>query len=177
MTQVTPRRGGIPKAVRDAVIARDGLACRRCGIAVKRAAQGEAYSPDQLHLDHAIPWAEGGGHTVENLIVSCAQCNLTRSTPRRTGRRISVGWRQDGTDYYWTDPRYRPPRRLTNNHPYLFTVAEAAQILEQAPEHILAEVVLGRMGGTTGASKPVRIDFPRSLDGYVAYRMDMLGLE
>jgi 5-methylcytosine-specific restriction endonuclease McrA len=61
----------IPIAVRDEVFVRDGARCtykgpggRRCG-----ATQG-------LTLDHVTPFARGGGNTVNNLRLLCAQHNL-----------------------------------------------------------------------------------------------------
>lgn len=35
-------------------------------------------SGSDLHFDHIIPLSKGGPHTVENLCVSCAKCNLTK---------------------------------------------------------------------------------------------------
>jgi 5-methylcytosine-specific restriction endonuclease McrA len=32
----------------------------------------------KIHFDHIIPLAKGGQHSVENLCVSCAKCNLTK---------------------------------------------------------------------------------------------------
>lgn len=66
-------RPGIPVAVRRAVIARDGLVCRYCDRAVT-----DDGGADQLHLDHVLPWVQGGGHTVDNLVVSCRGCNLAK---------------------------------------------------------------------------------------------------
>lgn len=32
----------------------------------------------QVHVDHVVPLSKGGEHSVENLCVSCAKCNLTK---------------------------------------------------------------------------------------------------
>jgi hypothetical protein len=52
------------------VLKRDGFACHYCG---RRA-------PDVvLHVDHIEPVAAGGETTLENLVASCAECNLAKS--------------------------------------------------------------------------------------------------
>jgi len=33
----------------------------------------------KVHIDHYIPLSKGGEHTISNLVVSCAKCNLTKS--------------------------------------------------------------------------------------------------
>jgi hypothetical protein len=66
------RRGGakrepIPDDVKLLVWARDGGACTRCG------------SKSELHFDHIIPVAKGGGSTSENIQLLCKPCNLRKS--------------------------------------------------------------------------------------------------
>jgi 5-methylcytosine-specific restriction endonuclease McrA len=78
------RRSRIPSHVRAAVLARDGMVCRRCTVPV---VVSVAHRPDRLHLDHVKPWAEGGEDTTENLVVCCARCNLGRPRPKPTYRR------------------------------------------------------------------------------------------
>lgn len=34
---------------------------------------------DNYHIDHYVPLAKGGLHTVDNLVISCAKCNMTKS--------------------------------------------------------------------------------------------------
>lgn len=53
----------IPDAVRSFVVARDGGMCQYCG-------DLEAES-----IDHLMPWAQGGTHDVDNLVVCCGVCN------------------------------------------------------------------------------------------------------
>lgn len=51
---------------RRAVMARDGFRCQYCG------------STRQLTLDHVIPVSRGGRTTWENLVTSCAPCNVRK---------------------------------------------------------------------------------------------------
>lgn len=60
-------REAIPKSVRSAVIARDGLVCVYCG---------DQHGP--FDLDHRMPWSRGGQNTVDNLAVACQRCNRSK---------------------------------------------------------------------------------------------------
>ena len=62
-----PKRDPIPDDVKLVVWARDGGACVRCG------AQRE------LHFDHIIPLAKGGGNSAANIQILCQPCNLRKS--------------------------------------------------------------------------------------------------
>ena len=56
----------VSKSLRFAVLARDGYTCRYCG----------AKPPDvELHVDHVVPVALGGGDVPENLVAACEPCN------------------------------------------------------------------------------------------------------
>ncbi|MBA3330853.1 MAG: HNH endonuclease [Actinobacteria bacterium] len=60
----------VPRAVqrkisRRALFARDGWRCAYCGTASGR-----------LTLDHVVPRSRGGGSVWENVVTSCAPCNL-----------------------------------------------------------------------------------------------------
>lgn len=58
-----PSRGsGIPQAVRDAVLLRDGGRCRRCGISVLNV-------PASIH--HRLPRGRGGDARLSGLILIC----------------------------------------------------------------------------------------------------------
>ncbi len=46
--------------------------CFYCKIFVKRGIN--------LHLDHKVPLSRGGSHHINNLVPSCASCNLRKST-------------------------------------------------------------------------------------------------
>lgn len=59
----------IPRRVRAAVIARDGLVCQLC--------RGEVEAED-IHLDHILPVAFGGRNHPDNLRVTHSACNLSR---------------------------------------------------------------------------------------------------
>jgi 5-methylcytosine-specific restriction endonuclease McrA len=56
----------IPKALRVAVMARDGFVCQLCTLAVE---------PEDVSLDHRIPLSKGGPTTYENLQVAHRRCN------------------------------------------------------------------------------------------------------
>jgi 5-methylcytosine-specific restriction endonuclease McrA len=58
------------KITRRAVFARDGYACQYCG------------SPSRLTMDHVVPRSRGGHSSWDNVVTSCAPCNL------RTGDRL-----------------------------------------------------------------------------------------
>lgn len=68
LLEQSERRPAIPTDVRRAVLARDGDRCVYCG-----------GIDGPFHLDHRLPWSRGGRHTVENLAVSCRDCNLAKS--------------------------------------------------------------------------------------------------
>lgn len=52
------------KISRSSIMARDGYTCQYCGKKAKN-----------LTLDHIIPKERGGGHTWENLVACCIECN------------------------------------------------------------------------------------------------------
>lgn len=47
-----------------------------------------AHSICELHIDHVIPLAKGGKHSLENLATSCADCNFSKNAklPHQWGR-------------------------------------------------------------------------------------------
>lgn len=61
--------GVVHKVDLSEVLTRDGNICHICG---------EEISTD-LHFDHVIPVAKGGGHTIENLKPSHGRCNSSKS--------------------------------------------------------------------------------------------------
>jgi 5-methylcytosine-specific restriction endonuclease McrA len=65
----------VNKQLRDAVIARDGGCCRYCGQGIEAGAG---------HIDHVYPHSMGGRTIIENLVLSCVQCNIFK------GERIGV---------------------------------------------------------------------------------------
>jgi hypothetical protein len=70
-------RPAIPGDVKSAVLDRDGSMCVYCG------SKGGPF-----HFDHVLPWSRGGRHTVENLVLACAPCNLEK------GARLPEEWLQ-----------------------------------------------------------------------------------
>ncbi len=66
-TKSSPRRDPIPEDVKLLVWARDGGACVRCG------------SKKELHFDHIIPVAKGGGNVEANIQILCQPCNLKKA--------------------------------------------------------------------------------------------------
>lgn len=63
-------REGLSRRLRFAVLERDGFACAYCG----------AKAPGVvLHVDHIHPVVSGGASVPENLVTSCAICNLGKS--------------------------------------------------------------------------------------------------
>ena len=66
------RRGNIPPATRQAVLALALYRCERCYIALTTAP-----GPRQAHIDHRTPVALGGSNAPENLQALCRTCNLT----------------------------------------------------------------------------------------------------
>jgi len=66
-TKSGPRRDPIPEDVKLLVWTRDGGACVRCG------------SKKELHFDHVIPVAKGGGNFEANIQILCQPCNLKKA--------------------------------------------------------------------------------------------------
>jgi len=65
----------IPPVNRRGILRRDRNSCQYCG------------SNKNLTLDHVIPRSRGGGHTWENVVTACAECNSRKSnrTPKEAG--------------------------------------------------------------------------------------------
>jgi hypothetical protein len=66
----------MPENVRQAVLARDGHRCVRCG------------STTRLEVDHIVPVSRGGQHTVANGRTLCRPCHL-----KATGADFGFGGR------------------------------------------------------------------------------------
>lgn len=107
------------KAVKIAILARDGFQCRFCGIPLVRSetrSQIRKAYPDalrwgrtnaeqhagiqamSLEYDHILPFASGGTNELDNMIAACAPCN---------NGRCHLTLEQVGL----TDPRLRDPIR------------------------------------------------------------------
>ena len=63
----TDKRQAISEDIKLLVWTRDGGACTRCA------------ARQQLHFDHVIPVAKGGGNSAENIQLLCQPCNLRKS--------------------------------------------------------------------------------------------------
>ncbi len=59
-------RGERRRISRRAVLARDGYSCQYCG------------STRHLTMDHVVPRSRGGDTSWENIVTSCAPCNLRK---------------------------------------------------------------------------------------------------
>lgn len=93
----------VPKSVqrkisRRALFARDGWRCQYCG------------SDGKLTLDHVMPRSRGGQSIWENVVASCAPCNMRKGN--RTPEEVKMNLRQ-------------PPRAPT---PTLFVTLAAPRI-------------------------------------------------
>lgn len=56
------------------VLQRDGWRCQLCGVATPRRLRGTT-DPRAPEVDHIIPLARGGEHSVRNLQCACRRCN------------------------------------------------------------------------------------------------------
>lgn len=86
---------GISPRMRAMVLDRYGWCCHLCGHVIG--------SEAELHIDHLIPWAEGGRTTLENLRPAHAGCNLAKGAggkvippDLRSPAKRRPGWRKDG---------------------------------------------------------------------------------
>jgi 5-methylcytosine-specific restriction endonuclease McrA len=55
---------------RDQVIDRDGRTCYLCG--------RDNLNDGDIHIDHVVPLCRGGTHTLANVRVACAPCNIRK---------------------------------------------------------------------------------------------------
>ena len=73
-----PRDTHRRKITRRAVFARDDWTCQYCG------------ARSNLTVDHVIPRSKGGASSWDNIVASCAPCNLRKGNalPRQAGMRL-----------------------------------------------------------------------------------------
>jgi 5-methylcytosine-specific restriction endonuclease McrA len=62
--------GPVDRISEDEIFARDGERCHICGKPVRR---------DQMSLDHIVPIALGGSHTMANVRLAHRRCNYRRA--------------------------------------------------------------------------------------------------
>jgi hypothetical protein len=78
----------VPKSLRDLVAAEAGYRCGYC-------LTDQRVSGTQMHIEHLVPRARGGGPERSNLWLSCAWCNsykgtLTDALDPETGRLVAL---------------------------------------------------------------------------------------
>ena len=61
--------GEIKRVSRSYIVERDSSRCHICR---------KKCRDDEIQIDHVIPLAEGGDHSLENLRVACARCNMSK---------------------------------------------------------------------------------------------------
>ena len=72
----TPRHPSL--RLRFIVMRRDRFSCRHCG-------KSPAQEPNViLHVDHIVPWSEGGETSLANIQTLCQSCNLGKSNLEET---------------------------------------------------------------------------------------------
>ena len=65
-------RSRIPRALREAVLERDGGRCQYCRLA--QIGQGATF-----HIDHVIPQSKAGPTSLDNLALQCPHCSLHKA--------------------------------------------------------------------------------------------------
>jgi len=65
------------RQIRRAIFKRDSHTCRYCGARAQ-------------HVDHIVPRSQGGSDELDNLVASCARCNLSKGgrTPEQAGMEL-----------------------------------------------------------------------------------------
>jgi 5-methylcytosine-specific restriction endonuclease McrA len=106
----------VPKSVqrkisRRALFARDGWRCQYCGA-----------DSGKLTLDHVVPRSRGGESSWENVVTSCAPCNLRKGNRmlEEVGMRLHAPPRAPAPALFVTLAAPRIPDRW---HPYLTAFA------------------------------------------------------
>lgn len=85
-----PNQQPIPEAIKKAVKERDNYTCQICGI---NEAAIQTINPKWhllLHVDHKIPFCQGGTNEMENLRTTCEYCNIYKSIEDRQNKQISL---------------------------------------------------------------------------------------
>lgn len=66
----------------EAVVKRDGIRCKYCGIKTTRW-QG-IWTPTLTTLDHVVPLSKRGDHSMQNVVIACGACNVKKSNKCET---------------------------------------------------------------------------------------------
>lgn len=141
------------------MIARDGMVCRHCGTAVVNGGgRNECFAPNYLHFDHVKPWALGGDHSVDNLVVSCATCNLARMKPYRNLRPAGAAewlvWR--GRRPWWPDG-FTPPALMAPDNPGIWLLDYIAQHpRRRSLDSVVRQIVAGQIAAS-GPGQPIAV--------------------
>ncbi len=78
ISETPGRRRAISSWQRRAVVERDKGRCRYCGCIVCDPLDLDAVRAPKFHIDHVLPAASGGATHLENLVLACCACNLTK---------------------------------------------------------------------------------------------------
>ena len=71
----------IPLAMKADVVERDGFKCQICGKHLTTCTEAKRFvklGTGLFHIDHVVPVLQGGRATMENLRLTCPECNLKR---------------------------------------------------------------------------------------------------
>ena len=146
MIKIMTVRKAISKRLRFAIFDRDGFTCKYCG------SQSDTVT---LHIDHILPVSKGGTNSQENLVTSCADCNLGKSN-KIVGVVASIDYlkmkqhfseqqmaakesikahknrqkRRKNFDQYWQE-------MTCTNHPYQQTMNTVFSYVEQFGESVV----------------------------------------
>jgi 5-methylcytosine-specific restriction endonuclease McrA len=66
---------------------RDGYRCVECK---SKVVKSKTYKPNQATIDHIIPIAKGGSHTIDNLQTMCQSCNSNKRDIVKDGTQIGI---------------------------------------------------------------------------------------
>ena len=72
-------RNVIPRPIQRGVKERDGNACVYCGREEGSYIPPETSVDARMHIDHVIPFSQGGSDDIDNLACACNVCNLFKS--------------------------------------------------------------------------------------------------
>lgn len=93
-------RGPLRQEMKRAVWEKTGGRCWYCGcVTIFRASIGGGYLENESHFDHQKPYVKGGEMSIENLVLACGKCNLSKGKLSVEEFRIAV--RKRAETYEW----------------------------------------------------------------------------